>query len=92
MFPKDDVEMFIGNLRNEAKANGVSNNQDDLTKYFLNKMKQMIKVLLCFSPVGDNFRVKSRKFPGLINSTSMDWFHPWPYSALIDVANRLLKL
>jgi len=25
-------------------------------------------------------------FPGLINSTSIDWFHAWPEDALIGVA------
>lgn len=47
-----------------------------------------MKLILCFSPVGDNFRIKSRKFPGLISSTSLDQFHPWPYDALVDVANN----
>ena len=35
-------------------------------------------------------RVRSRKFPGIINNTSIDWFHPWPKDALIDVAFRFL--
>jgi dynein heavy chain len=35
-------------------------------------------------------RVRARKFPGIINSTSIDWFHPWPKDALIDVANKFL--
>lgn len=35
-------------------------------------------------------RVRSRKFPGIINSTVVDWFHPWPKDALIDVASRFL--
>ena len=29
-------------------------------------------------------------FPGVINCTSMDWFHEWPREALIDVASRKL--
>lgn len=29
-------------------------------------------------------------FPGIINCTSMDYFHDWPRDALIDVANRFL--
>jgi dynein heavy chain len=33
-------------------------------------------------------RVRARKFPGIINSTSIDWFHPWPRNALIDVATN----
>ena len=48
-------------------------------------------MILCFSPVGDNFRVKSRKFPGLIASTNIDFFHAWPKDALIDVANRFIS-
>jgi len=31
-----------------------------------------MKLILCFSPVGDNFRIKSRKFPGLISGTTID--------------------
>jgi dynein heavy chain len=29
-------------------------------------------------------------FPGLINCTSIDWFHDWPQDALVDVAKRFL--
>lgn len=29
-------------------------------------------------------------FPGLINSTSIDYFHPWPRDALVNVAQRFL--
>jgi len=29
-------------------------------------------------------------FPGIINCTSLDWFHAWPRDALIDVASRFL--
>jgi len=47
-------------------------------------------MVLCFSPVGDNFRIKSRKFPGIIGATSIDYFHAWPKDALIDVANRFI--
>ena len=53
-------------------------------------MKKQLKIILCFSPVGELMRVRARKFPGIINSTSVDWFHPWPRDALIDVANKFL--
>lgn len=35
-------------------------------------------------------RIRSRKFPGVINATSVDWFHPWPKDALIDVAYKFI--
>lgn len=46
---------------------------------------------LCFSPVGDMFRIRARNFPGLINCTSIDWFHEWPEDALIGVAIKQLE-
>jgi dynein heavy chain len=54
-------------------------------------MRKNLHVVLCFSPVGDTMRVRSRKFPGIINNTSVDWFHPWPKDALIDVAYRFIQ-
>lgn len=53
-------------------------------------MRKNLKVALAFSPVGDTMRIRSRKFPGIINSTSIDWFHPWPKDALIDVAYKFI--
>lgn len=46
---------------------------------------------MCMSPVGDTLRIRARKFPGLISSTMIDWFHSWPKDALYDVAYSFLK-
>jgi len=54
-------------------------------------VRRNLHLALCFSPVGDAFRVRARMFPGLINCTAIDWFHPWPLDALIGVANRFLS-
>jgi dynein heavy chain len=45
---------------------------------------------LCFSPVGDGFRNRAKKFPAIINCTVIDWFHPWPQDALLSVASKFL--
>jgi dynein heavy chain len=45
---------------------------------------------LCFSPVGDAFRNRAKKFPALINSTVIDWFYAWPEDALLSVASKFL--
>ena len=44
---------------------------------------------ICFSPVGDDFRSRARKFPAIVNCTVIDWFQPWPESALLSVAQKL---
>lgn len=91
LFPKEDTDGMIGNVRGEAKGFGISDNIDAITNFFLDKMRRNMKVVLCHSPVGETMRVRSRKFPGIINSTSIDWFHPWPKDALIDVSFRFLS-
>lgn len=71
LFPKEDVDGMVQGLRNEAKAElNLSNpTPEQCYDYFLDKVKRNLKVILCFSPVGENFRIKARKFPGLINNT-----------------------
>lgn len=42
------------------------------------QVRKYLHVVLCFSPVGDRFRIRARQFPALVNCTSFDWFHTWP--------------
>lgn len=49
------------------------------------------QVTLCFSPVGHKLRVRSRKFPAILNCTAIDWFHEWPQQALESVSLRFLQ-
>jgi dynein heavy chain len=53
-------------------------------------VRRLLKVVLCFSPVGSTLRVRGRKFPAIINCTNIDWFHEWPEQALKSVAKRFL--
>lgn len=52
LFPKEDFDAMVSNLRNEAKGNGVPDNQESLLAYFYDRMKKSMKIILCFSPVG----------------------------------------
>lgn len=54
-------------------------------------MFYILQVALCFSPVGTKLRVRSRKFPAVVNCTSIDWFHEWPQEALESVSLRFLQ-
>lgn len=90
LFAKDELDGILGKVRSEAKQAGYLDTPDQLFEFFLSKARKNLHLALCFSPVGDAFRFRARKFPGIINCTSMDWFHDWPRNALIDVANRFL--
>ena len=91
LFAKDELDGLLQKVRNEAKAAGFLDTPDQLFEFFLDKVRKNFHIGLCFSPVGDSFRVRARKFPGIINSTQSDWFHEWPRHALIDVAGRFLE-
>ncbi len=91
LFAKDEMDTNLGKIRNEAKSAGIPDAPDQLLEFFIDKSRKNIHVALCFSPVGEAFRIRARKFPGLINCTSIDWFHEWPRDALISVAARFLR-
>lgn len=54
-------------------------------------VRRNLHVVLCFSPVGDDFRTRAKKFPALVGSTVIDWFQPWPKEALHSVGVKFLK-
>lgn len=90
LFAKDEIDGMLGNLRNEAKAAGIPDNPDAMIEFLIARVRTNFHVVLCFSPVGDTFRVRARRFPALIMSTAIDFFHPWPRDALISVASKFL--
>lgn len=54
-------------------------------------MRSLIKIVLCFSPVGNTLRIRSRRFPALVTCTSINWFYEWPKEALESVSFRFLS-
>merc|ERR1711976_379526 len=91
LWPRDELDGVVNLLKNEARSKGIKDSPDELYKYFIDKIKQNIHLVLCMSPVGETLRIRSRKFPGLINSTIINWFHAWPKDALYDVAKNYLS-
>ncbi|XP_023385619.1 dynein heavy chain 9, axonemal [Pteropus vampyrus] len=91
LYSDDEVENIISNVRNEVKSQGLVDNRENCWKFFIDRVRQQLKVTLCFSPVGNKLRVRSRKFPAIVNCTAIDWFHEWPQQALESVSLCFLQ-
>ncbi|XP_074120841.1 dynein axonemal heavy chain 9 [Sminthopsis crassicaudata] len=91
LYSDDEVENIINTLRNETKSRGLFDSRENCWKFFIERVQRQLKVILCFSPVGNKLRVRSRKFPAIVNCTAIDWFHEWPQQALESVGLRFLK-
>ena len=90
LFAPEDKEAMANAVRNEVKQAGIVDSAENCFSFFIQKVRKYLHVVLCFSPVGDKFRVRARQFPALINNTVFDYFLPWPQEALISVAGRFL--
>ena len=66
-------------------------NPDTLQKVFIDRVRTYLHICLCMSPVGDDLRVRCRKFPSLVNCCTLDWFSAWPEEALLYVSRSFLK-
>uniref|UniRef100_A0A1B6CZR9 AAA+ ATPase domain-containing protein n=2 Tax=Clastoptera arizonana TaxID=38151 RepID=A0A1B6CZR9_9HEMI len=93
LFAKDELDEITNNLIPIMKKIQPRRppTQDNLYDFFISRARNNIHVVLCFSPVGEKFRSRALKFPGLISGCTMDWFSRWPKDALIAVSNHFLR-
>eukprot|EP01062_Namystynia_karyoxenos_P037540 TRINITY_DN2731_c5_g1_i1.p1 TRINITY_DN2731_c5_g1~~TRINITY_DN2731_c5_g1_i1.p1 ORF type:complete len:1924 (+),score=685.27 TRINITY_DN2731_c5_g1_i1:409-5772(+) len=88
---RDDLATSVApELRQQQRPD--HSNREACWEYFISKVRANLHVVLCFSPVGAQFRSWCRKFPALSSTTVIDWFHPWPAPALVSVAQEFLLL
>ncbi|XP_022821404.1 dynein heavy chain 8, axonemal-like [Spodoptera litura] len=92
LFPKDEMDEILNELQPIMKKLAPRRVPvpDVLYEYFIMRSRANLHVVLCFSPVGEKFRSRALKFPGLKSGSTMDWFQKWPKEALIEVAHHFL--
>jgi len=90
LFAAEDVDGIVNNVRPAVKSEGMLDSKDNCWKFFIDRIKKNLHMSLCFSPVGDAFRNRAKKFPAVVNCCVIDWFHAWPEDALLSVASKFL--
>ncbi|KAJ8599349.1 hypothetical protein CTAYLR_005359 [Chrysophaeum taylorii] len=91
LYAQDEKDAVINSVTKRAKAaDPTCVEPGQIYEFFLSEVRKNLHVVLCFSPVGEDFRTRCRKFPALVNCTSIDWFQPWPKQALFSVGCKFL--
>ncbi|KAH9492184.1 Dynein heavy chain 8, axonemal [Bulinus truncatus] len=93
LFAKDEILEICNDLVSVMKKDFPKRppTQENLYDFFLARARANLHIVLCFSPVGNKFRMRSLKFPGLISGCTMDWYSKWPREALIAVSSYFLE-
>lgn len=56
-------------MTSKVKAEGLVPDRKNCWEYFIKLIRKNLHVVLAFSPVGDDFRNRAKKFPALVNCT-----------------------
>ncbi|XP_072307391.1 dynein axonemal heavy chain 5 [Eucyclogobius newberryi] len=93
LFPRDELDDITQDLIPAMKRHAPKRppTPENLYDYFLSRVRANLHVVLCFSPIGDKFRSRALKFPGLISGCTVDWFQRWPKDALAAVSHHFLS-
>ncbi|XP_055621192.1 dynein axonemal heavy chain 12 [Toxorhynchites rutilus septentrionalis] len=93
IFPIDEKQEILEMVR--LAAQGGNRNLDigplEVFQFFVNRCKQKLHIVICFSPIGSTLRTRIRLYPSLVNCCTIDWFDAWPEDALEKVAEMYMK-
>ncbi len=93
LFTRDERDAMSADLRDAAKEQfgaAFDDTPDNINKFFYDRIRDNLHIVLAFSPANPKFAERARKFPALINCCNIDWFLPWPVDALQDVSNKFI--
>eukprot|EP00462_Mataza_sp_D1_P007532 CAMPEP_0175123998 /NCGR_PEP_ID=MMETSP0087-20121206/2542_1 /TAXON_ID=136419 /ORGANISM="Unknown Unknown, Strain D1" /LENGTH=4569 /DNA_ID=CAMNT_0016405727 /DNA_START=105 /DNA_END=13811 /DNA_ORIENTATION=+ len=92
LFTKDERDMMVSELRGPAKLEdpNFEDTPANLYKYFVERIRSHLHIVLCFSPANEKFAERARKFPGLISCCTINWFLRWPEEALVAVSTKFI--
>jgi len=67
-------------------------NQEAIFKFFIQRVRSKLHLVISMSSIGDAFRRRCRLFPSLVNNSTIDWFDDWPTESLLSVAHQSLEV
>eukprot|EP00941_MAST-03F_sp_MAST-3F-sp1_P002471 g2471.t1 len=92
LFPRDEKDAIIQDVmamaKTELRALTIDNEMS--WNWFLGKVKQNVKVILCASAANKAFLHRARRFPGLISCCTIVQIRPWEKKTLVEISKLML--
>ncbi|CAK9103509.1 Dynein alpha chain [Durusdinium trenchii] len=73
LYPSEDKDSIRNAVRSAAKGLGIVDTPENLWAFYISRVRKNLHMSLCFSPVGDGLWSRARRFPALVNCTTIDW-------------------
>ncbi|XP_032374898.1 dynein heavy chain 11, axonemal isoform X1 [Etheostoma spectabile] len=91
LFSEEEIEGIVLGVRAEVRGLGLLDSRENCWRFFTERVQLQLTVVLCLSPVSSALSVRARRFPALVQCTTIDWFHPWTSEALQSVSYRFIQ-
>ncbi|RVE50587.1 hypothetical protein evm_004814, partial [Chilo suppressalis] len=91
LYKPDEFEDIKSGLEKPMKNQNILQTAETVYLFLVDRVRAHMHIVLCFSPIGDEFRNRIRQYPALINATTTNWFLEWPREALLEVAYKFLE-
>jgi len=93
LIPKEELIGMAMELRTIAIKTipNFVDSADNLIKFFIDRVRSNLHLVICMSPVSAKFPERARRFPAIIGGCTIDWFLPWPEEALVAVSDGYIS-
>ncbi|XP_056631499.1 dynein axonemal heavy chain 1-like [Diorhabda sublineata] len=91
IYQPDELDKIYQNMKGLVQELGLTATKSNLFAVYQKEVRANLHNVISMSPIGEIFRARLRQFPALVNNCTIDWFSPWPDTALQSVALRFLK-
>ncbi|KAL0272756.1 UNVERIFIED_CONTAM: hypothetical protein PYX00_005613 [Menopon gallinae] len=91
IYASEEMDRIYSAMRGPVQEAGLQATKSNLFATYTKTVRSNLHCIITMSPIGEVFRARLRQFPALVNCCTIDWFFPWPDSALQSVAQRFLE-
>ncbi|KAF7277359.1 hypothetical protein GWI33_008517, partial [Rhynchophorus ferrugineus] len=82
IYQPDELDKIYQGMKGTVQELGLSATKSILFSVYQKQVRSNLHTVITMSPIGEVFRARLRQFPALVNCCTIDWFCPWPDTAL----------